>query len=316
MKRYLFLVWLAGQCLSACSTKIDYNASGSFEADEVIVSAQQSGELLRFALNEGDVLKAGDTLGQIDVTIPSLQKQQAEATIAALREKTNTSDAQVAVVRKQLAVQQALLAQQQRERFRTENLVKADAATSKQLDDADAGIEQLEKEIVATKEQINLYESNTETYNRGVLSERTPLEVTAKQFQEQMDRGRIINPVNGTVLSKYAFKGEMATMGKPLYKIANTDTLSLRAYTTGDELSSIKLGQQVTVRIDQGDKAYKNYTGTIAWISDKAEFTPKTIQTKKERANLVYAIKVRVKNDGYLKIGMYGEVLWGENDAK
>ena len=139
-----------------------------------------------------------------------------------------------------------------------------------------------------------------------------PLEKTVAQFQEQIEKGTIINPVTGLVLTKYALQGEITAIGKPLYKIANVDTLVLRAYITGSQLSQIKNGQQVQVRIDQGEKNYKLYTGQISWISGKSEFTPKTIQTKDERANLVYAIKVRVKNDGYLKIGMYGEVIFGD----
>lgn len=294
----------------SCEKKNDYDASGNFEADEVIVSAQQNGELLSFTPNEGDLLKAGNVVGQIDVTLSTLQKQQAEATISALKKKTNSPIEQNEMVRKQLGVQQARHDQLVRERTRTENLVKADAATQKQLDDINAALDQLDKEMVATNQQIRVNLSNNATQNRSILSETAPLEVTAKQFQEQIDRGQIVNPITGTVLTKYALTGEVTSVGKPLYKIANTDTLTLKAYITADKLSQIKTGQQVSVRIDQGKKEYKNYSGKITWISAKSEFTPKTIQTKNERANLVYAIKVRVKNDGFLKIGMYGETLF------
>ena len=164
--------------------------------------------------------------------------------------------------------------------------------------------------MTVTQEQIRLFQSNTATQNRSILSEKAPLEKAAQQLQAQINKGQIVNPVAGTVLTNYALKGEMAVLGKPLYKIANTDTLFLRAYITGGQLPLIKSGQRVQVRIDHGEKAYKSYPGIITWISDKSEFTPKTIQTKEERANLVYAIKVSVKNDGYLKIGMYGEVLF------
>ncbi len=312
MRYNTFLIITTVLLLSSCTAKDDYDASGNFEADEVIVSSQQNGELLSFTINEGDTLKANDSVGQIDVTMPKLQKQQAEATIASLQQKTSSPSEQTELVRKQLAVQQSQLDQQLRERIRTENLVKADAATRKQLDDIDAHIEQMQKEIIATKQQIKLYESNNATQNRSILSERAPLAVTAKQFQEQIDKGIIINPIAGMVLTKYALKGEITSVGKPLYKIANTDTLTLKAYVTGDELPQIKIGQTVIVRIDQGKKEFKNYSGVINWISAKSEFTPKTIQTKSERANLVYAIKVKVKNDGYLKIGMYGEVIWNQ----
>ena len=217
---------------------------------------------------------------------------------------------QAELVRRQLDVQKSQLEQQIRERNRTENLVKADAATRKQLDDINASIDQLQKQIAVTEQQLKLNTYNTNTQNRSILSEKAPMEKAAAQLQEQINKGQIINPINGVVLTNYALQGEMQTIGKPLYKIANTDTLDLRAYITGTQLPQIKTGQQVTVRIDDGKKGYKEYKGTITWISDKSEFSPKTIQTKDERANLVYAIKVNVKNDGYLKIGMYGEVLF------
>lgn len=295
--------------LASCGNKDDYDASGHFEADEVIVSAQQSGEILSFNVHEGDLLKAGAMVGQIDVTLSRLQKQQIEASIAALRQKTSSPEEQTELIRKELAVQQAELEHQRRERKRTASLVKADAATAKQLDDIDALVEKLERQITATKQRIALSKSTTATQNRGILSEQAPLEARVRQVQEQIARGQIVNPISGIVLTKYALKGELTTAGQPLYKIADTDTLNLKAYVTGDRLAEIKPGQRVTVRIDQGEKEYKTYPGIITWISSKSEFTPKTIQTKNERANLVYAFKVRVKNDGYLKIGMYGEVI-------
>jgi HlyD family secretion protein len=295
---------------ASCSSKNDYDASGNFEADEVIVSAQQNGQLLSFAVQEGMNLKEGDSVGQVDVIIPTLQKQQAEASIAALKNKTSSPAEQTILVKKQLDVLEVQLAQQLREQKRTENLLKDQAVTQKQLDDINAQVDQLQKQIAVTRQQINLNNYNTATQNRNVLSEQAPLEKTVAEYQEQINKGEIINPVTGLVLTKYALQGEITAIGKPLYKIANVDTLTLRAYITGGQLPQIKNGQQVQVRIDQGEKNYKSYTGQISWVSDKSEFTPKTIQTKDERANLVYAIKVRVKNDGYLKIGMYGEVLW------
>lgn len=298
--------------LASCNDGNDYDASGNFEADEVIVSARQNGQLLSFTVQEGMTLKEGDKVGQVDVAIPTLQKQQAEASIAALKNKTSSPAAQTTLVNKQLQVQESQLAQQLREQKRMENLVKDQAATQKQLDDINSQVDQLQKQIAVTRQQINLNKYNTATQNRSVLSEQAPLEKTVAQFQEQIEKGTIINPVTGLVLTKYALQGEVTAVGKPLYKIANVDTLVLRAYITGSQLSQIKNGQQVQVRIDQGEKNYKSYTGQVSWISGKSEFTPKTIQTKDERANLVYAIKVRVKNDGYLKIGMYGEVIFGD----
>jgi len=298
--------------LSCNNHKNDYDASGYFEADEVIVSAEQNGVLLSFSINEGDRVNEGITVGQIDVTIPALQQEQAQATIKALHNKTTSSAEQNDLVKKQLIVLEAQLAQQVREKNRTENLVKADAATRKQLDDITAQVDQLQKQIAVTQQQLKVNTSNTSIQNKSILSEKSPLEKTVAQYQELVKRGQVVNPVTGIVLTKYALRGEMAMIGKPLYKIANIDTLTLRAYATGDNLSQIKTGQQVNVRIDQGRKEYKNYAGTIYWISPKSEFTPKTIQTKNERANLVYAVKVRVKNDGLLRIGMYGEVIWNQ----
>lgn len=298
--------------VNACTQKDDFDASGNFEADEVIVSAQQNGELIFYSVREGSTLRAGEKVGEIDVRMAELQKEQVEASINALNQKTVSPEDQAELVKRQLAVQEAQLEQQVREQARTENLVKADAATRKQLDDINASVDQLRKQIAVTRQQLKLNTFNTATQNRSVLSEKDPLEKTAAQFQQQIDKGHIINPIDGTVLVSYALRGEMQVIGKPLYKIANIDTLYLRAYVTGAQLSRIRLGQQVKVRIDQGEKEYKSYNGVIDWISGKSEFSPKTIQTKDERANLVYAIKVRVKNDGFLKIGMYGEVTWSE----
>jgi HlyD family secretion protein len=293
----------------SCSSKQNnFDASGNFEADEVIVSAQLSGQLLSFNLEEGDSLAKSALVGQIDVTVPTLQMQQAQATISSLHQKTSSPEEQNDLVKKQLLVQEVELDHQLKERARTEHLLMADAATRKQLDDIDAQVLQLQKQINVTKQQLRVNATNTQTQNNSILSERAPLEKTVAQYQEQISKGKVINPIDGIVLSKYALTGELATVGKPLYKIANTDTLTLKAYMTGDYLSQVKIRQQVEVRIDSGNNKYKTYPGVISWISSKSEFTPKTIQTKSERANLVYAIKVRVKNDGYLKIGMYGEV--------
>ncbi len=299
-------------CLS-CNSMPDYDGSGNFEADEVIVSAQQTGIILRLDINEGNLLTEGDIVGNIDIAGSELQKEQTQARIAALKERTVSAGNQVAVARQQLRVQESRMAQLVREQGRLTNLVKADAATQKQLDDMNASIDALTKEMQVTREQINLYTYNTNAQNRAVLSEQAPLEITSKQYQEQIDKGQVINPITGVVLTRYALRGELATMGKPLYKIANVDTLYLKAYITGDKLPVVATGQQVTVRVDDGEKTYRTYPGAITWVADKAEFTPKTIQTKNERANLVYAVKVKVKNDGLLKIGMYAELLLNDN---
>ena len=308
MKRY-FLPLLLFLLLQACGTKKDvYDASGSFEADEVIVSSQLNGQLLSFNVNEGDSLTQGQVVGIVDSTNLALQKAQVKATIQSLSEKTSNVTPQIQLLQNQLAVQQAQLKNMQHERDRTERLVKADAATGKQLDDLDEQIDVLNRQMEVTQQQIAVQRNNTATQNRSILSESSPLQKQVAQVEEQLSKARIENPVNGTVITKYAEQGEMTAPGKALYKIADLSTLTLRAYVTGAQLSQIKLGEPVKVLVDNGADKYRTYSGTIYWISDKAEFTPKTIQTKEERANLVYAVKIRVKNDGYLKIGMYGEV--------
>lgn len=313
MKTITYFLFATVVLLFACNNKeASFDAAGNFEANEVIVSAQQNGSLLNFDVEEGQRLEQNQIVGQIDVELQKLQKAQTEASIKSLAQKTVTPNPQIDVARKQLAAQQSQMQNLRKERQRLQNLVNADAAPSKQLDDMDAQITQLQKQMAVTNEQIALYNSNANTQNRSILSEKDPMQKAAAQMQVQINRGQIVNPTNGIVLTKYAMQGEMATVGRPLYKIANTDTLELKAYITGDQLPQIKLGQQVTVRIDNGKNNYKNYTGIIFWIADKAEFSPKSIQTKNERANLVYAIKIKVKNDGYLKIGMYGEALWNQ----
>jgi HlyD family secretion protein len=297
MKRLILFI-TALSLLSGCKQHNEYDASGNFEADEVIVSAQQNGILMQYAVEEGKQLKPGDTVGKIDVRTAELQKEQVQASIEALAQKTVNPRDQVELVQRQLVVQEAQLKQQLYERTRTENLVKSDAATRKQLDDINAAIDQLQKQIAVTKQQLTLNTYNTNTQNRSILSEKNPLEKSAAQIQEQINKGQVINPIGGTVLVNYALQGELQVVGKPLYKIANTAKLYLRAYITGIQLPQIKVGQQVTVRIDDGKEHYKEYPATITWISDKSEFSPKTIQTKDERAHLVYAIKVSVKNDG------------------
>ena len=308
MKKITLITALAA--LIACNNKHQFDASGNFEADEVIVSAQQTGQLIDYDVEEGKTLTEGQKVGQINVALLKIQKEQVEATIASLKEKTQNPADQVALIRSQLEVQRAQLAQQERELTRTQNLVRGGAATQKQLDDLSALIDQLRKQIAVTENQLKVSLTNINTQNRNVLSQEAPLQKNAQAVQEQINQGEIINPIAGTVLTNYALKGEMQTFGKPLYKIANTDVLTLKAYITGDQLSQIKLGQQVTVRTDAGKGEYRTYQGEIIWISQESEFTPKTIQTKSERANLVYAIKIKVKNDSYLKIGMYGEVLF------
>lgn len=310
MKKIFFGITIIGVIfLSACNgNKNAFDASGTFEADETIVSSELGGKLLSFNVEEGMHLTKDSVIGSVDATTISLQQEQVEASINALNQKTSSPTAQVKLLQDQLSVQQTTLDNLLHERTRIENLVKADAATRKQLDDINFQVDAAKKQMEVTKQQINVRKNDIATQNRSILSEAEPLRKRIAQLEDQALRANIVNPVTGTVLTKYAEAGEITSAGKALYKIADLSELNLRAYVTGVQLPTIKLGQQVRVLIDQGEKGYKEYPGTIVWISDKAEFTPKTIQTKEERANLVYAIKVKVKNDGFLKIGMYGEV--------
>jgi len=301
--------------LAACNRNGDKpDASGTFEADEVIVSSEVAGKILSLDIEEGQTIPQNKIVGEIDAENLVLQKEQVEASIKALRQKTADVGPQINLLKDQLDVQKSQLATLQRERKRTENLLKQDVATGKQLDDINAQIDVLKKQMAVTEQQIKVQQSNVSTQNRSVLSESDPLAKRAEQIKDQIKRASIINPQSGTVITKYAEAGEITSPGKALYKIADLSTITLRAYISGSQLSEIKLGQQVKVRVDKGRDDYRDYNGTITWIADKAEFTPKTIQTKDERANLVYATKVKVKNDGFLKIGMYGEVLLSEKE--
>jgi HlyD family secretion protein len=303
---------IAATCLvmaASCSNKNGkYDATGTFEAAEVIVSSELSGKILDFRVEEGQSFPKDSVVGMVDAENINLQKEQVEANIRALGEKTADAAPQIRLLENQLAVQQSQLNNLLHERIRISNLLKQDAATGKQLDDINSQIDVAQKSLEVTQQQINVQRNNTATQNRTILSEGKPLEKRVEQLNDQLKRANIINPVSGTVITKYAEAGEITSAGKALYKIADLSTMTLRAYITGTQLSEVKLGQTVKVLVDDGADKYKEIPGTITWIADKAEFTPKTIQTKDERANLVYAMKVKVKNDGYLKIGMYGEV--------
>ncbi len=281
--------------LIACSgNENSFDASGTFEAVETVISAEATGTIKELNLEEGQELKAGARIGYIDSVQLYLKKKQLDAQIGALLSKRP-------VVSVQLASLQAQLKTAEKEKDRFTRLVKSDAATQKQLDDINAQIELLQKQIEAQRSSLDIS-------REGLDKDTNPLVAQIQQTNDQLAKCKLVNPVNGTVLIKYAEANEMATTGKPLYKIADLSVLTLRAYISGNQLPKVKLNQKVKVNTDDGTGGYKVTDGTITWISDKAEFTPKTIQTKDERANMVYAIKVRVVNDGSYKIGMYGEI--------
>ena len=269
-----------------------YDASGSFEATEIIVSSEVGGKILEMNIEEGDSVKGGAVLGQIDTVQLWLKKRQILATVRALEARRPELRKQIAAIEEQISVQT-------REKERVERLLKAGAATGKQLDDVNASISILTKQLDAQRSSL----ANT---SGGLTEDASALMIQADQLDDQLKRSRITSPITGTILTKYAEAGEVTGAGKPLFKIADMDRMILKAYITSDILTQVKQGQSVKVYADFGEEGSREYEGKIVWVSDKAEFTPKTIQTKDERANLVYAVKIAVKNDGYLKIGMYG----------
>lgn len=272
----------------------EFDATGNFEADEIIISAEASGKIISLNVEEGSVIKSQTVIGLIDTIQLHLRKNQLEYSIRAVNAKQPNASVQLAAISEQIETVK-------REKKRVENLLKDDAATQKQLDDLNAQLDLLQRQYEATQSTLAIT-------RQSLQSETLPLKAQLEQIQDQISKSQITNPVNGTVLTMYAKQNEVVNPGKALYKIADLSTVILRAYISGTQLSQIKLGQSVKVLVDAPDDGYKEYAGTITWVSDKAEFTPKTIQTKEERANLVYAIKIDVKNDGYLKLGMYGEV--------
>ncbi len=287
---------------SCTQNSAEFDATGNFEAEEIIISAEASGKLILMNAEEGMELKQQQSVGIIDTTQLYLRKKQLEYSIQAVHARQPNASVQLAAIKEQIATGQ-------REKMRIENLLKDDAATRKQLDDITAQQELLQRQYEATQSTLNIT-------RQSLNSETLPLKAQLEQVQDQIRKSHIINPVNGTVLTIYARQNEVVNPGKALYKIADLSTIILRAYVSGNQLSQIKLGQPVKVLVDAPADGYKEYAGTITWVSDKAEFTPKTIQTKDERANLVYAIKISVKNDGYLKLGMYGEVLFNNQLTK
>lgn len=296
MKRSLIIPILT-LFLSSCGDKTtEADAYGNFEAEEVVVSAETAGRILAFEAEEGSGVSAGDLLAIIDTTLLSLQKAELEAGIRAIRTKMITVDAQNAILSQQaenLAVNVK----------RTENLLKDDAATRKQLDDLTGQMAVIDKQIAANNSQ-----KTSVAAELGVHSSRMAT------LMEQMSRCIVKSPVEGILIEKYSDAGEITAPGKPLAKIADLREMKLTAYVSGAQLGRVKTGDRCTVRIDQGEKGYKTYQGTINYISEKAEFTPKIIQTKEERVSLVYAVKIRVVNDGSIKSGMPGEVIFNEGN--
>lgn len=278
------------------------DAYGHFEAREIVVSAQANGQILRLDLEEGATLKTGQPVGLIDTTTLALQRNQLLASMGTVRKKTQDPGPQIKVLEEQ---RQTLL----REKTRVEALLAGKAALPKQLDDLNGQLNVLEEQIRAAK-------SNADRFNQAVLAETDPLAAQLRLLDEQIDRCYVENPIDGTVILQWAEAGELASIGKPLYKIADLRHMELRAYITGAQLSSVKPGQKVEVFFDAGKETLHSLPGTVSWISSQAEFTPKIVQTREERVNLVYAMKIAVESNGEVKIGMPGEVSFGDGNLK
>ena len=294
MKKFITMA-SAAILLAACgNSEKEYDATGTFEATETTISAEQNGTLLTFAINEGDEIEAGSEVGLIDTTQTWLKLQQARATQEVYQSQKPDMEKQTSATRQQLAKAQA-------EQQRYKELVADGAAPSKMLDDATNQVQVLQRQLAA---QLSSLSTNTNALSKQMAA----TEVQIDQLRDQLRKCHIKAPLKGTVLEKYAERGEFVAVGKPLFKMADMEQVYIRAYVTSAQLQSIRAGQQVKVFADYGDGKKQEYDGTVSWISSRSEFTPKTILTDDERADLVYAVKVRVKNDGYIKIGMYGEV--------
>ena len=295
---FLLYIALAIALLSSCSNKDgDYDASGSFEATEIIVSAEANGKIEKLSVMEGQQLEQGQQVGLIDSTQLYLQKMNLLSNAKGVRAQQPNIAAQTASIKEQIATLE-------REKQRTTNLIKANAATQKQLDDINGQMEVLQKQLSASQ-------STLQKSSQNITAQSSAMDIQIEQIEDRLQKSIIRSPITGTVLNKYSEEGELANMGTPLFKIADINNMTLRVYVTNDQLSAVKLNDKVQVLVDESNDSeanYRTYEGVVTWISAKSEFTPKTIQTKNERANLVYAMKVSVKNDGYLKIGMYGEV--------
>lgn len=271
-----------------------HDASGCFEAEETVISAEATGRIMQFDLQEGQQLTEGQSIGYIDSTQLVLKKRQLESQIHSLLKRKPDVALQLSSLKSQLQTAKT-------EQQRVTKLIAGDGATQKQLDDLNAQISVLEKQIAAQTSALNIS-------GDGLENDAATLQLQVAQLEDQIAKCRLVSPQNGTVLVKIARVNELTSIGKPLYKIADVQNITLRAYITSAQLTQLKLGQQAKIFADFGEKETREYDGTITWISAQSEFTPKTVQTQDERANLVYAVKINVKNDGYLKIGMYGQV--------
>ena len=296
MKKIIAMAGVA-LVLNACGRKErQYDATGVFEATETTVYAEQTGALLTFNVEEGDTVGRNREVGLIDTTQLWLKMKQAEAMKSVYQSQKPEQEKQIAVTRQQLAK-----AKQDQQRYK--ELVADGAAPAKMLDDANSQVDVLQRQLDA---QLSSLKVNTNALDKQMAA----ADVQAEQLRDQIRKCHILVPAKGTVIEKYVERGEFVSAGKPLFKMADTENMFIRAYVTSAQLENIKTGQKATVFADYGNGGKKEYEGRVTWISSRSEFTPKTILTDDERADLVYAVKVAIKGDGYVKMGMYGEVLF------
>lgn len=294
LKITIIAAFAAGILTSCGSGNVKYDASGVFEATEVIVSSKASGEIMQFNVEEGSNVEMKANLGYIDTIQPVLKKKQLLASLSATESRMLDRNRQIASLNQRIE-------NAKKEQARFEKLLSERAASQKQVDEITYQVNVLERELAAVKEQV-------ESANSSISGQSASIVAQIEQIEDMIAKSVITSPINGVVLTKYAEQGEFAVPGKPLFKVANIEDIKLRAYIRASQFNDIKLGQNVTVFCDKGESGVREYEGVISWISNKAEFTPKTIQTHDERENLVYAVKISVKNDGAIKLGMYGEV--------
>jgi HlyD family secretion protein len=309
MKSTTYLYFLLCAIVFACTQQKEADAYGNFEATETIVSAEANGKIKSFLISEGDVIQAGTHVAEIDPAILAQQKTIIEANIRTVKSKAPAIKAQLTVLENQIASSESQRKTYLYELNRITNLQANGAATVKQVDDIQAQITQIDKQILTQYSQLKAQEIALKSQTQTINNEANGLKEQVNQIQIQLNQAKVLNPIQGTVTAKFVEVNEIVSYGKPLYKIADLSNLILRAYFSGDQLSKIKLNQLVKVRIDAADGQYKNYSGKIIWISPKSEFTPKIIQTKQDRVNFVYAVKIKVLNDGGIKMGMPAEVV-------
>lgn len=308
MKKIYLLTALVFVITSCSDNQKEYDATGTFEATEVTVAAKSSGELKTFTLNEGENLNANQVVGNIDTYELQQKQDELTAVLQQLDATASSTSSRQLNLKEQLASLSQQISHEQQEQKRFAELVKDGAVPRKQLDDINNQIQVLQRQYEATRNQIQSNNSSLEKQISAIQAQKQGVMAQKRQIEEKISNTQVFSPLQGTVLEKYVEQGEFVSIGKPLFKVADTNKMFIRAYITSKQLRSVKIGQKATVFADYGNGQKKQYNGVVTWISSRSEFTPKTILTDDERADLVYSIKIQFTNDGYAKIGMYGEV--------